>query len=481
VANVRVVPGADTIVQGDTVRFVATPMDVQGNALTGRTISWSISDSGIATVAGGLVTGRAVGQALVIATAEGQAGSSFVRVMPQQPNAPVIFASVSAGGLHTCGLSQDSVAYCWGNNGWGQLGDGIFGTTRTIPTPVTGGYRFASLAPGDYFTCGITAGGIALCWGGNMHGELGFDPSDAPCFDACPRPTPVSGNIPFASLTGGWEHTCGLTAASEAYCWGLSYWNEASREATGSFTPVAVPGGLRFALVTAGFYYTCGLTPSGVAYCWGLNDQGQLGDGSTTDRRNPAAVSGGLTFATLSPHPVAYHTCGVTPAGSAYCWGTNGGGQLGDGSTVASSQPVAVGGGLTFATLAAGWAHTCGLTTAGAAYCWGSNAQGQLGVGSTTPSVTPVAVGGGLTFVTLSAGWAHTCGLASDGIVHCWGLNGSGQLGNGATTNSLVPVPVSPPATASWAGTAGGGSAPGEVRLRRPSRVGGHARDRRGS
>jgi len=452
VASVTVSPSTVALAPGDTVRLAATPKDAAGTALTGRAVAWSSSDSAVATVsASGLVTGVAVGSATVTAIVEQQRGTATVAVAP--PLSAINFTRVSSGGAHTCGLAQNGAAYCWGEGSWGQLGTGQ-SASLTIPTPVTGGHRFTSLAAGDYFTCGIAADEIALCWGGDDHGELGFDLADCPGgYYGCPVPTPVSGSVRFASLTGGWEHTCGVTAAGDAYCWGLSYWNQASfnRDPSTfvgiqSWTPVAITGGLKFAQVAAGFYHTCGLNPAGVAYCWGLNDVGQLGDGSTTDRRTPVAVSGSLTFAALTTHGSAYygtaHTCAVTPAGLAYCWGANGDGQLGDGSTNASSTPVAVGAGLTFMTLSAGGAHTCGITSGGAAYCWGANNAGQLGNGSVAASSTPVAVGGGLRFASLSAGGTQTCGLASDGVAYCWGANGSGQLGDGSTTSSSVPVRV---------------------------------------
>jgi len=213
-------------------------------------------------------------------------------------------------------------------------------------------------------------------------------------------------------------------------------------------------GWLRTAGVSAGLIGSAGSTFSGVPGFGGIAElavplQGtpfeallDVGGIAWTrvDEPAPVAVQGGLSFATVSA--VIDHTCGVTTAGAAYCWGWNQYGQLGDGTTTDRAAPVAVQGGLSFATVSAGDFHTCGLTAAGVAYCWGGNDYGQLGDGTTTKKATPVAVQGGLTFKALNAGGWHTCGITTDGVVYCWGANSSGTLGDGTTTNRNVPVKV---------------------------------------
>ena len=213
-------------------------------------------------------------------------------------------------------------------------------------------------------------------------------------------------------------------------------------------------GNLVFAGVSGGGNHTCSITTSAAAYCWGRNFSGQLGDGSTRDATTPVPVSGGLAFQSIDAG--AFHTCGLTATSEAYCWGLNFFGQLGDDNSPNNSDtPVLVQGGLTFATVSAGGVHnsntgTCGLTTSGEAYCWGDNRYGQLGdgAGGSAGDLSPIPVGvtGGLTFQSVNVGGNHVCGLATTAVAYCWGRNFSGQLGDGNMgINRNMPVRVSNP------------------------------------
>ena len=356
----------------------------------------------------------------------------------------VTFASVDGGYVHTCGVTTTGVAYCWGDNFSGQLGEGTTSSAwyRASPAPVAGAeMRFTSISTGVWHTCGMTPGGAAYCWGDDFFGQLG-DGTDV----ARATPVPVAGGLRFAVVSAGSFHTCGVTTSGAAYCWGdnqnaqLGDWTTDRRA-----TPVPVAGGFSFTTISAGHGHTCCVIAGGGAVCWGDDSSGQLGDGAASGdhasyRAYPAVVVGVRGFARVSAGNV--HTCGVTTHGIAYCWGYNILGQLGDGTTIQRARPVRVTGRLRFAAVDAGSYFSCGLTGSGAAYCWGENRDGELGDGTTTARSSPVAVAGGLRFAAVRAGWYHTCGMTTTAGTYCWGYNGHSQLGEGTTTTSLTPVPV---------------------------------------
>jgi len=359
-----------------------------GGVGTAGPVSVKTDGSGVAAL-GSWTLGSTLGTNTVTARQIGASGSPLTFTATATSG-----VTVDAGGFHSCAVRAGQ-AFCWGNNGSGELGDGTT-TGRPVPTPVGGGLSFAALSAGGSYTCGLTASGVAYCWGFNAFGDLG----DGTTTDRL-VPTPVAGGLSFAALSAGFAHTCGVTTSGAAYCWGF---NGSGGLGDGTTTqrlvPTPVAGGLTFAALSGatGGNYTCGVTTSGAAYCWGFNGSGNLGDGTTTQRLVPTPVAGGLTFTSVTTSDASgfvsgsAHTCGVTPTGAAYCWGTNFAGQLGDGTTANRLVPTPVADGLTFAAVSAGTNHTCGATTSGAAYCWGDNTVGELGDGTRTGRLVPTAV-----------------------------------------------------------------------------------------
>ena len=366
---------------------------------------------------------------------------------------------IAAGYEHTCALTTTGGVKCWGNNYDGQLGIGnpdVY--KKTIPVDVIGlNSNVVALSAGEDHTCALTTTGGVKCWGDNYFGELG----DGTTVDK-DTPIDVSGlTTGVTALSAGRSHTCVLTIAGGVKCWGRNNEHQLGDGTnTDRKTPVDVTGlSSGIVAITGGGTHTCALTATSGVKCWGENNKGQLGDGTDIYKSTPVDVSelsSGVTAVTTGDS----HTCVLTTSGSAKCWGANDQGQLGDGTNVNKNTPVAVNT-LTngVKALTAGVNHTCALMTTGSVKCWGQNQYGRLGDGTNISRNSPVDVSGLNTAAALSAGNAHTCAVTTTGGVKCWGYNGAGQVGDGTEINKNVPVDVSGLSsgiTAISAGSSGG-------------------------
>jgi len=366
---------------------------------------------------------------------------------------PLVRGTLAVGTNHACGLTSAGAAYCWGDNRWGQLGNGVSGTDpNPAPVAVQGGISFSRVTAGVNHTCALTAAGVAYCWGVNVDGQLG-SPTNSGQIAPNPVPLSVITTLAFVALEAGAWHTCGLTPAGAVYCWGSNQFGQLGHSENAGVVapnpaPVQVATSALFTRLAAGEHHNCALTAAGAAHCWGRNNQGQLGieiNIGTQIPTLPQAVSGNLVFASVTPGGT--HTCGLTAAGSAYCWGSN---ERGEGGTsvnfengVPNQAPTAVESNLLFTALAAGQQHTCGLVAGGDAYCWGTNRSGQLtrSFSEVTRSEVPLLIAGGVSFIQLAADAENVCGVIGAGAAYCWGLNGYGQLGTTAGLGTAVAFP----------------------------------------
>lgn len=263
-------------------------------------------------------------------------------VTEPRPVAPTLrFQSVSANVTHTCAITVgDRRAYCWGYNTEGGLGDGTT-TFRTTPVRVAGSHAWRQVSAGNFFTCGITMANIAWCWGRDGEGQLG----DGPTEQRKLRPVRVAGDRRFIQIGSGEFNTCAVTETRRAWCWGQGVSGAIGDGNTlDRYTPRAVVGGHTFDRVSAGFGHICAESTTNRAYCWGLNNFGQLGNGTISARvTRPALVVGGFHFVQVDAGST--HTCGRTSDNVVRCWGSNGSGELGDGTTTNRSRPTPIVGG----------------------------------------------------------------------------------------------------------------------------------------
>lgn len=357
------------------------------------------------------------------------AGSNKVRVTVRGV-APVTFAAttrvvwldVSVGGSNTCGITSDNVAYCWGFNYSGTLGNPATPAPFMSLTPlqVAGPVRFRRIAVSSYANaCAIAVSDELYCWGENSLGAVGNgDTTDVFV------PTLVLPNLRFSSVSAG-DMSCAITLAGDLYCWGQAMGVVPLQVGVGEqWIDVATDG-------PSQFYPRCALNISGDVYC--------LGGGIATPYLTGQALSSlaaGTDFA-----------CGRLPSGAGLCWGYNHSGQLGDGTVVpGATGPVMVTGGHDFQAISAGGFQGCGLDAAGQAWCWGNNTTGGIGDSTfTTPRPIPTAVAGGLQFNQIDVGGAYAtgrgCGITPVGALWCWG---NSPLGDGSVTSKPFPILINP-------------------------------------
>jgi alpha-tubulin suppressor-like RCC1 family protein len=406
------------------------------------------------------------------------------------------YQAISAGLSHTCAI-DGGAAKCWGENNYGQLGNGTK-VNSTTPVAVSGlGTGVTAIAAGTYRTCAIQNGGakcwgslspdqttpIAIsglgegsgltqivvggtqactilpdttmvCWGYNSYGQLGNGTTSF-TFSLAPVDVKANANpLDPAKLTGvtamaaGNRHTCAIVTSGALKCWGSDEYGQLGDSASfdDKTTPTDVSGmGGSVTSISAGLKHTCAVRNGG-AWCWGEGEDGQLGigtllgDSRKTDPRQVSGLSSGV--ASVAATSVA-HSCALKTDNTAYCWGMGSKGQLGSGQAGSSLVPVAVDGPPQgFSALTTGGNHTCAIVAPDTPKCWGLDEFGQVGTGfGGKGKATAVQVAGLTSGVTAISLRRFGCAVKS-GSVFCWGTNERGRLGDGTTNNSAVPVHV---------------------------------------
>lgn len=356
--------------------------------------------------------------------------------------APTITA-ITAGDFHTCALTAAGGVVCWGGNYSGELGNGSTGFSP-VPVPVTGlSAGVEAIVAGPNHTCALLRGGGVSCWGQNGYGQLGNGTRTGSSVPVSVQGLPTGVTAIAAS---GW-HTCARTGDGSVLCWGSNFVGQTGNGVEwSSLVPVDVKGRTGgFTAVKRG-NHSCALTSAGGATCWGYNNLGQLGNGVTNTSHSTSFVPVDVVGLSRDVSAISVggsHACALTQ-GRVVCWGYNLHGELGNRTRVNSNVPVDVSGLATrVTTVVAGGGHTCALTGSAGVRCWGANYSGQLGNGGRANVPAAVAVAGLASGIAaIAAGHSHTCALTSRGQVRCWGGNSSGQLGDGTTVGRRVPVDV---------------------------------------
>lgn len=429
VASITVSPDSVNLLAGTMQQLSVTVRDAQGNLVAQPSVGW-LYDTGALTISPDLVLSPRISSGRIIVTAF--SGTVTTQIVVRI----ITFNRLRSGGEATCATTAEHLFFCWGRGQGSLQENGSFANALT-PHARMVGMVFANFAMSlSNVICGVTPAGGGTCWGPNSFGELGNGTTS----DLRSTPTAVAGNQWWLNIDPGGQHTCGIDLGGKAYCWGE--YGPALGIGTLSSAPPAVPtptavvGGISFAGITAGSNHTCGWTSAGDAYCWGQNGQGQLGNGSTTGSSSvPLKLNGTQKWATLDAG--TDYTCGITTTAKAYCWG------LGPANSAVSTTvtPFPVLPTADIMAISAGYDHACLVTTTGKAYCFGNNGFGQLGTGTNFDYPLPETVAGNLVFTGVRAGFLHTCGLlAESGAAMCWGDGSSGQRGDG----TAIPVQRTP-------------------------------------
>lgn len=295
-----------------------------------------------------------------------------------------VFSEIEAGGAHICGRKADGSVMCWGYNSDNELGNGNTTSTNT-PGNLSGGHTFTKISSRGFHGCGIKADKSMWCWGANWSGEIG----DGTWNDAS-VPVLVAGGHQWEDLEAGAYNTCGIRTDGILMCWGDG-WTTGDGTWNDSNIPVTVSGGYKWTKITVGTNKACGITTAGLAMCWGEGWDGALGDGSGNSFNVPVAVAGNHTYKMISTGE--YQTCGIRADDTLWCWGDSWEGQLGTGahgSGVYSMVPVQVYGGGTWKTVQTSYYHTCALSKADEAYCWGMTYYGGTGDGIIGFGISPM-------------------------------------------------------------------------------------------
>nr|BFD62924.1 chromosome condensation regulator RCC1 [Bdellovibrio sp. HM001] len=338
----------------------------------------------------------------------------------------------------TCYIDSNSRVRCFGDYYGGQVGRGVgyglqISAKEVSLSNVVGSPSFVKMSGGSYASCALNSDGLIYCWGDNYSDEAGIGPGVFSVYEPTPAlMTNVEGEKKFVDFESNWESTCAVSAKHEMYCWGLLDAAVTGIPNKVDLTPLG--SSVKVLQVAVGLSFACGLTDRGKIFCYGANDQGQLGDGTLVDSPAVKFVDFGAG-APAAPfvHIAAgeSHVCALNLEGALYCWGANGRGQLGLGTTVDSSLPqladlsALADGEKLVSVVASVWA-TCGVSSKGKAYCFGYNWHSLTADGGATDILIPTPVdqtplAGGTYFVNLAIHEGISCGETNGRTVYCWG------------------------------------------------------------
>ncbi len=342
---------------------------------------------------------------------------------------------IASRGNHSIAVCNTGSVQAWGDNSYGQLGNGS-NTSSNVPIQASLPAGITAISGGGYHTIALKNDSTVWDWGFNYYGELGNG-------NNTDKNTPVQVNslTGIKAISGGWVHNLALKSDGTVWAWGYNLYGQLGNgNNANSNVPVQVNSLSGIIAVAGGDEISIALKNDGTVWSWGNNNFGELGNGNNTNNNVPVQVSS-LT-GIISIVAGYEQTLALKNDGTVWAWGYNGNGQLGLGNTTSSNVPLHVSSLTGIMAIAAGWAHSLALKNDGTVWAFGNNGYGQLGNGNNTDSNIPVQVSSLTGITAIAAGNHHNIALKNDGSLWTWGWNQYGQLGNGNTASSNVPVQV---------------------------------------
>ncbi len=358
---------------------------------------------------------------------------------------PNKISKTSQGG---CFIRPDESLWCWGSDASGLLGNGGADTNSTIPVPVdNGGSALGwNYLASNLHTCGIKTDGTLWCWGEGTDGKLGNGTSVS---SNVPSPVTVPDTIPWSSVRTSATNTCGIKSDGSGWCWGSDTNGALGNGAGGSSNiPVAIDGGGKWSTLDMGVQSACGIKSDGTLWCWGADTDGVLGNGPSVTAVQQSPYQVGTDKDWVDVNLSVYSACAIKRDGTAWCWGNSSSARLGINPAITNpDSPTLLLDPGPWQKIVFGSGSTCGLKREGSAWCWGTDTNGRLGNGPTVTAVQerPYPVDGGGTWKMLDGAGFGYCGVKTDDSVWCWGPDVNGSLGNGpvVTAEQHSPYPVS--------------------------------------
>ena len=352
--------------------------------------------------------------------------------------------TIAAGTYNSCAILENQSMVCWGDNEYGQLGDGTTdGSAVPIYVNVAANETPVEVTVGQVTACALMESGNIYCWGSGYYGKMGNgEPWSDDYVNTEMRQVllPEGQGGQTVSISGG--HICTILDNGDVYCWGrnnqgqLGYGGLSNRNIP---VKVNLPGQRSAIAISTGTYMTCAITTDGMGYCWGENDEGQLGNGTTNSRRTtPVEVLFPSGYTPVSISAGDDFSCALMDNRKVMCWGENNDGRLGQGPLATDDETtpvwVIMGDSETAHFLDIGTKSACMILDSGETKCWGTNEEGQIGQGDTDLDFypTPTEVNGNHDFVALSINSDTICAITSDAEGYCWGDNEAGQIGRGS-------------------------------------------------